>query len=185
VIWFFLFLELLILIGTIAYLAFLGETMANFRTNRVLYHSSNLREQGEVLEKTIRRYAPDSEKYVLVDIGAGLARVSQYLKARLPWKDVEAVEIGPVIMAFAKIRFLFLKPAVRFVRQDIFSYDLPKPAVVYAYISEEILTNLYKQGRLDGCLVLCLTFKINGLEPTEEIPLKSWQKRILVYDLRA
>ncbi len=179
------FLNLLVLIGASIYVAYLMETIANSRRNRILYHSSNVREQGAILAETIKRYVPDTEKYVLVEIGAGLARVAQHLKANLGWKDVEAVEIGPVIAFIGKLRFLFIKPAVRYVRRDVFSYDLPTPAVVYAYVSEEILTNLHKEGRLDGRLVIALTFRIRDLVPTEEIPLKSWQNRILVYDLRS
>ena len=46
------------------------------------------------------------------------------------------------------------------------------------------MTKMYKNHKLDGHLVICLSFHIKGIEPDTLIPLKSWQESLRIYDFR-
>jgi hypothetical protein len=166
---------------------YLWETHLNNNADRVLYHGSNVREQGPIILKTLTRYlGNDSDSYNLIELGAGMATMSYYLSRQWKWKKVEAVEIGPFIIMAGKLRFLFARPKtpVHFVKQNIFTYKIPAKSVVYCYLFSSLVTKLYKEGSLKGSLVLSLTFPIEGIEPTKVIELESWQNRLLIYDFR-
>lgn len=175
-------------IATLIYFAYLVETQLNHLPDRIIYYSSNLREQGKILEDTVRRFildrGEDTVSYHLVEPGAGLGRVAQYLARAFTWKDVQAVEVGPVILTAGRLHAWLHRSRVHFIRQNIFTYSLPPRSFVYCYLSEEMVDRLYQTGQLKGQLVVCLTFTIPTLTPTETIPLPGWQKRLTIYDLR-
>jgi hypothetical protein len=177
------------IVVTICYGAYLWETHLNrTKPGRVIYYSSNLNEQGEVLAQLIERYITQrgetTDDYTLVEPGAGFGHVARYLSKRYVWREVQAVEIGPVVLAVGRMYTLFRRDKVKFILADIFSYAMPKKSFVYCYLSSDILDQMYQKGHFRGQLVVCLTFAITGCTPEEEIPLQSWQKRILVYDFR-
>lgn len=179
----------LALIMVVWYLAFLLETHQSKRDDRVLYHGSNLREQGVLLDQIIATYLGDSEevaKYALYEPGAGMATVAHYLAARYSWKEVQAIEIGPAILLLGRLRFALWKGkrAVQWKRENLFESAYVAPALVYCYLFPKMITRLYQEGKLTGSLVVSLTFPIEGLEPTEVFTLPSWQGKLLVYDLR-
>jgi hypothetical protein len=177
--------ELFFLAAFCWWLGYLWETHLNSRPGRVIYHGSNLREQGPVLEGVIRRYlGNDTASATLVEPGAGLATVSHYLARRFAWKSVEAVELGGYILLIGRLRFLFRRDGVRLVRHDLLTYPIKPGSVVYCYLFPSLITRLYEEGRLDGSLVISLTFPIQDCPPTEEIVLPSWQRRLLIYDFR-
>lgn len=178
------FLILIAFLLLAAYFAFIWECRQNCRPNRIIYHGTNLAEQGEKLQDIISRYISDTSTYNLVEPGAGMGKVAEYLGKRLPWQRIVAIEIGPVLYYLGIIRAIILRSKLEFIKKDIFDYPIPSQSVVYCYLSGEMLTKLYKEGRLNGQLVICLTFSIDDLKPNEEITLRSWQKRLLVYDLR-
>lgn len=171
-------------IGTLVYLAYIVEFLWSRRPGRVIYYGSNLREQGPLLLKIIKKYIPDTREYCLIEPGAGLGKVAEYLARHLEWADVAAVELGPVILTFGRIRAFIRRAPITFVHQNIFDFETPCPSVVYCYLTSDLLNRLYKNGQLNGSLVISLTFPLTGVRPTETIELKSWQARLLVYDFR-
>jgi hypothetical protein len=177
-------LFLIVLVGTLAYLAYLVEFIISRRPGRVIYHGSDLGEQGILLQNIIKKYVPATEAYSLVEPGAGLGKVAEYLGKKFAWKEVIAVELGPVILTFGKIRAWFFRTKLTFVHQNIFAYAMPKKAVVYCYLTSDLLDELYIKKQLNNRLVISLTFPLTGVNPTEEIALKGWQSRLLVYDFR-
>ncbi len=183
------FLQVVIGVVILWYLAFLFETQQSSKKDRVLYHGSNIKEQGKVVKKVLEKYVGEEQeiaKYTLYEPGAGMGIVAYYLAAAYKWKQVVAIEIGPAILVAGKIRFMLArtKTAVTWVYADLFKVDYAPPGVVYCYLFPQLITKLYTEKKLDNCLVLSLTFAIEGLEPTETIELTSWQKRMYVYDLR-
>jgi len=176
---------LLICFGAIVlYLAFFVETLLMQLPGRVLYHASDLGEQGATLEKIVTKYITTPEKYVLVEPGAGLGKVAEYLSKAFTWKEVVAVEMAPVIFTVAHVRKWFHPMAVRFVRKNIFDYTFPKPACIYCYLTTPIIDELYKKEAFKQALVITLTFPLTGVQPTETIALKGWQGKIFIYDFR-
>jgi hypothetical protein len=176
-----LFLTLLLLGG---YVAFVIECFLNRRPDRIIYHGSDLTEQGRLLSKIMKKYVPDTSTYFFIEPGAGLGKVAEYMGREFPWKEVIAIEIGPVILFLARLRAWLRRSQVQFIREDIFTFTFPQPAVVYCYLTTPLLDKLYAQQKLQGRLVISLTFPLSVVEPTETISVKGWQKQILVYDLR-
>jgi hypothetical protein len=179
----------LALIMVVWYLAFLLETHQSKRDDRVLYHGSNLREQGALLDQIIATYLGGPKeivKYALYEPGAGMATVAHYLAGRYAWKEAQAIEIGPAVLLMGKLRFAFWrgKTAVQWKQENLFDSVYTAPALVYCYLFPKLITRLYREGKLAGSLVVSLTFPIEGLEPTEVFTLPSWQGKLLVYDLR-
>lgn len=179
-----IFLNVFLLVALLLYILYFVEGILNSRPNRVVYVSSNIKEQGEHVAALIRKYAPDTEKYVLVEPGAGLGRMARYLGRRFAWNGVIAVELRYLLTWGGRFAAWRTKAPVRFVQRDIFAWPFPSPAVVYSYLTSDMLGKLHTQGKLDGSLVISLTFPIPGLAAEEEIPLPGWQARLLVYDFR-
>ena len=156
--------------------------------DRVIYHSSNLKEQGPVLKRIVESFiegrGENTADYTLVEPGAGLGRVSQFLLRSFAWKAAYAIEVGPFILGLAKLRSWVLPSRLVFVKQDFFQYKFPPKSLVYCYLFPALITKLYRQGSLKGQLVVSLSFAIEGLPPTQVLPLASWQKCLYVYDLR-
>jgi len=173
----------------VGYVAYCWETYLNrSRPDRVVYYSSNLKEQGKVLEAIIKKYitarGEATADYALVEPGAGFAHMARFLAQKYTWREIIAVEIGRVVLLIGRLLSLLRQDHITFIYADIFSYTVPQKSLVYCYLTSAIITRLYQEGKLNGQLVVCLTFTIEGVEPTEEIELKSWQKRIQVYDFR-
>ena len=181
--WLIFYLLLLTVFWGVGYLF---ETWQNkHRADRVLYHASNLGEIGPLLCQIIDRYiGSNTNQYSLVEPGAGLATVSRYLGGKYPWREIQAVEIGGFILIIGRLRQLFSLVPIRLIHKDIFVHTFPARSVVYCYLFSSLLTKLWQNGQLTGHLVISLTFPIQGVEPTEVIPLKSWQGQLYVYDFR-
>ena len=179
-------LQLLLILISFAYAAYLVETNLFMRNKRrMIYCSSNITEQGPILAALIEKYQADGPDIAFVELGAGLARMARYIKKKRSWSRVEAVEVGPVIYAAGWLRNTVMRSGIVFRRADIFSLRFPAKAVLYCYLSKNIITELHRSKALDGCFVVSLTFAIEGLEPTEKIEFKGWQSHFYVYDLRS
>jgi hypothetical protein len=166
---------------------YLWESRSFRRDDRICYVGSDIRELIPILEDVITRYlGPDTEKYTWVEPGAGLGRITSSMARRFTWNGVQAVELSWFVLCLARARLLFspLRTRVNYVRKDLFSYQMPVPSIAYCYLSVPIVTKLHALGMFDGHLVASLTFPIDGLKPTEELPLSGWQKRLYLYDLR-
>ena len=108
-----LFGVLIIVIGA----AFIIEGWKFQKPDRIFYVGSNIREQGPRVVQVIESYIGDTEKYTLVELGAGLAFMASFLAYRFKWKSVEAVELGSVILFFGRLRrFLLRKTKIHFVQ---------------------------------------------------------------------
>ena len=181
-------IQLIVFLALSLWVWLIVETMWMNAPGRVLYYGSNIKEQGKVLEEIIQKYILDkkqkTEDYELVEPGAGLALVADYLAKKYAWKKVIGLELGTFIWTMGKIRGFFRHSQVELKKVDLFNYDYPNPAVLYSYLFPSLMDRLYAEGTLKGKLVISLTFPISSIEPTEEFQLKSWQKRILVYDFR-
>lgn len=182
-IFYFLFV-ILFLIFFLWWLGFMGETLRYKGPDRVLYHGSDLGEQGPILQDIIQRYIGETKIIPLVEPGAGLAKVATYLEKKFIWSKIIAIELGPFIRWPGQLRAKFMHSKIEWWAEDMFKVDWPKPAVVYCYLFTELMDHLYIQGKLKNCLVISLTFPLTKYEAAEIIQLKGWQKRIYVYDFQ-
>jgi hypothetical protein len=167
-----------------AYLWFCIETVRNMRPGRVIYLGTNLKEVAPVLQEIIKEYVPNTREVHAAEYGAGFGYVARWLARQYPWKAVSALEINLSTHLISRLWNRLCRVPVRAVRTDVLASQPPRGSLIYSYLSTEITTRLYEEGRLDGCLFVSLTFLITGVAPTKEYPLKGWQRRVLVYDLR-
>ena len=180
---FLIIILLVLIIFLIGYIWYLVDTILNSLPNRVGYVGSNLNDCGEPLKKIIEKYIPNTSKISLIEPGAGLGNVARYLGATFAWKDITATDLSAILLILAS----FLnrnKTHIRFVWKNIFTYQYPKNACIYCYLRSHLLDKLYAQGSLKGNLVICLTFPLTDIKPTEIVPIHGWQKQFLVYDFR-
>jgi len=182
-----LFSILLLAIFIVLGVLYLLESFYYQGNNRTVYMGSNVHEQAGILEEIISKYiGKDTSAYHLVEPGAGMGYVARFLGRRFSWKSVQAIEIRPLVMMAAKLTHYIQgnRPIITWVRGDIFGHSYPKPALIYCYLSDQVLNQLYAEGALEGALVICLTFAIQNQKPVFEKKLASWQGVIRVYDFR-
>lgn len=182
-IWIYLFLNLLVLAFGVIYIAFIWEHIQNVRNpNRILYHASATSVLEPLFQGVMKRYQVDPS-YHFVELGAGMATVALMAAHLQKWQSVRAVEVGPVVRLLGRLRSGFSR-RITWVAADILSYQNPQPSLIYCYLSTNLLNKLHQNGQLTGQLVLCLSFEIQGVEPTEVIELPNWQSPLRVYDFR-
>ena len=156
--------------------------------NYVILVDSNIASIGQSLQGIIDKYAPDTANYNLVELGCGRAVVTQHLANSNNFKKILAIDSESNIIAAAKK--LKPNPKIEFLVEDIFKFQSPKSSIIYCYLFPRIMSRLYIERRLEGNLIISLTFPIKGVEPTEIIlienlpRLRFTQCEIFVYDFR-
>lgn len=136
------------------------------------------------LEKTFYKHLKDPSKYTFVELGAGVANIAGFVANQFEFKKVVAVEVDPFVIFFGEILNMFSKKPIEFVRKNLFDYDTPKNSVLYCYLGHTILERMYKEGRLDGHLVISTTFRLEGVLPDEVIEMNNFYQRLFIYDFR-
>ena len=163
---------------------FISHTIASTRKGRIIFVRSRLKIIETPLTDVIQRYVQDPAQVAFIEPGSGLAHISRRMGRIFPWKETQAIEIsGGLVLATRLINFCAQTP-MRVIKANLFSVDYPKPAVVYSYLSTEIIDRLYREQKLKGCLFISLTFTLTDITPTETIALSNWQKQLFVYDFR-
>lgn len=168
-----------------AYIWYITESILNSRPLRIGYVPSNPQATTPILKQVIVRYIPKTTSVRFIEAGCGLAQVSQVMAKTYTWKEVVAIDIRYTLMLLARLRNLFPKAPVTYLRRNLFDYHFGTGNCIYCYLSTQILGKLYAEGKLTGNLVVSLSFAIPGAKPTEAIQVPNWQKRMYVYDFRS
>jgi len=135
------------------------------------------------LINSIQKYVPNTSSYNFIELGAGLANITQFLASKFTFKKIVAVELDFFTIMGAKFLNLFSKNQVEFVHKNIFDYEVPKKSVIYCYLGNLIMEKLYKTGALKGSVVLSATFSIKDVKYTECIDLPgTFYRKLYVYD---
>ena len=150
--------------------------------NRIVYVPT----KSKKVLKEIRNYLQESkintEEYHLVELGSGLANVISWLTNQFKFKKTIGVEVNWMIYLFAKFIFFFKKTKIEFINKDVFDYEIPEKSVVYCYLTDQIITNLYQKGALKNTIFFSLTFAIKDVEPAKKIQLDNFYKNLYIYD---
>ncbi len=180
---FILLISVLLLIFT----AFLLKYMiySNLKDN-VGYVPTFIGPVADALIDIVNRYVGgETKSYSLVEPGAGMANVTNFLASKFEWKEAIAIEGELSVHLLSRVKQLFRKTKINFVCRDIYKYDYPKNSVIYCYLLNNMITKMYNMGKFKGSLIITLTFSIEGVEPTEKIAIKGFlQKHMYVYDFR-
>ncbi|HSI20759.1 MAG TPA: class I SAM-dependent methyltransferase [Verrucomicrobiae bacterium] len=178
---------LLILVAVLAVALYVWHCVDVFlssRPGRVLYVSSSVGQVAPVLDDIIARYIPKTEKVLFIEPGAGIGNVARLMARRYRWKEVQAIDISVLLCFWAKAYALAFRSPLKVFRGNIFNQNYPKGSLVYCYLTSPILERLHKEKKLEGTLVVTLTFAIPGVQATEECSLTNWQGQVYVYDFR-
>jgi hypothetical protein len=175
-----------ILVGILLamYARFVVDSARNRQEGRAVYMGSSLKQVGPLLEQIIAKYVPDTAQVSFIEPGAGLGYIARFVARRFAWRQVVAIEITLSIYLLSRLWNAVTRARVTTVRGDVLQYMPPRGAVVYSYLTTAIISRLFREGKLKGCLFISLTFEIEGARPVEVFALQGWQKQVLVYDFR-
>jgi len=154
------------------------------KKSRSLVLGSNLKEIQEPLRDLLDDLVHSFEATECFELGAGLGKVSAFLKGAFSWKKVTAIEVSSFMSFWGKLLHSLHRTRVVYQHADITDLTYPKNSVLYCYLNSEILNQLYEEGRLKSCLVISLTFKLSKTKPIKTISLSNWQKELVAYDFR-
>jgi hypothetical protein len=180
-----LIIMLLAVICIAGYVWYFIDSVLNSLPGRVGYVGSSVKACGPALLAVIKKYIPDTSKVDLVEPGAGLSHPARFLAQEYTWKSVTAIDLSAILLLLARILDSGKGVHITYVWRNVFNVTYPKNSCVYCYLRTPILDKLYADGLLKGCLVICLTFHITDVQPTETVTIDGWQKRLLIYDFRA
>lgn len=181
-VWFLLLL--LIVISAISIIFGVTQFYFNLSNDKIGFVPTLSGTLNKRLAEVFTKYLKDPSKYTFVELGSGVANISSYVSSQFNFKEVIAVEIDPLILTFGKFLNLFYKSKVKFVRRNIFNYEIPKKSVLYCYLTTSILERLLKENRFQGHLVISTTFKLKNVTPVEVIEMRNFYRRMYVYDFR-
>jgi hypothetical protein len=134
----------------------------------------------QVLEGRVSR----PQKTIFYELGAGRASISKLVGKHFDLKQIIAIEINPILVFINTVEQWIFRNNITLLRKDLLEYKYEKGSVLYCYLFPALLQKLFDAGAFEGQLVVCLTFPIKNLTPTQSIPLSNYQKQLFVYDLR-
>ena len=112
----------------------------------------------ENIGRIISEFKKENGKFY--DLGCARGKLAVRLKTKFPDLEVWAIDKSLVRLFFARIRALFWKRKINFLRNDIFRLDLSQADVVYAYLWWDLLPMLEKKLQEElrpGSLIICNT----------------------------
>lgn len=175
--------SLILLVFVLMLLRYTVHTNSEYHVG---YLPTNLHTVGPVLIGIIKKYIKDDIKnYNLVEPGAGMGNVAYFLAQKFTFKKVIAVEDERGLLMVARFRQrFFFKTKIDFIKSNVLDYQIPEKSIVYCYLLSDIVTKMYEKCLFKDKLVITLTFPIKGVEPTENIDVGGFAKKVLVYDFR-
>jgi hypothetical protein len=116
------------------------------------------------------------DKKKFYDLGSGSGRLVSYLAEKYP--DLECIGVEYNITAYcnAKIRNIFLKNKVIFLRKDFFKTNLGDADVIYAYLYPPVMERLeakFARELRKGTLVILNSFPLKSKKPKTVLSGKS------------
>lgn len=149
------------------------------------YLPTVLKKLKKPLANIIQKYYHNkTEQVVLVEAGAGFGHVAEYLANKYKFKKVLAIEDEFSLFWLAKIYHQCKSTKIQFVKDDVVNFQNPQNSLIYSYLLPDIVTEMYRRGRLKNSILVSLTFSIKDIEPDELINIPNFQQKLLIYDFR-
>jgi hypothetical protein len=186
-----LFLLLVVVaIWLLAIVFFAMQMRYSFKPNTIVFiptvSSKVTCQVDRIIDQYITQKGKQTEDYYFLEPGCGLANVSHHMGQKYNFKKIIGIELDWLTWQAARVYNWLRRGSMDLHRQNIFEYDWPsQPAVMYSFLSSEILTEMYKRGFLQDKLVISTVFSIKEVESTEKIELPSkFYHSLYVYDFR-
>jgi hypothetical protein len=152
---------------------------------RAVLISTQTKYINPILTQILNDFIKNTNNKTFVEIGAGYSKVTLFMAKNYKWQKILAIEISLFLVYVMRLVNIFKKLPIQYVQANIFNYELPENAVIYSYMSRQIINKIYKQQQLKNCLFISLTFKLQDVTPTRVYDIKKgYQKKIYVYDFR-
>jgi SAM-dependent methyltransferase len=173
----------IILIGIFVF--WIHQLNYSFRTDRIVFLPTSLSKIKKPLIQIITKYVPNTTNYSLIELGCGTGHILKFLDRNFEWAQVVGVELDQITYWMAKINLFRTK--IQTVKENILDYKIPAESVIYCYLGQHIMGQLYAGNQFSGHLIISLDFSIPDINPTETILLGGFglQKRIHIYDFRS
>jgi hypothetical protein len=117
------------------------------------------------------------------DLGAGDGRLLMMAKRRYPGIRAVGCEIVPTVWCMGIINRFFLRSKVELYLRSALEQDIRDADVLLLYLTPTFLAKLtpkFTQELKKGTRIVSHAFKIPGLEPKEQIRIKSRFRRALL-----
>jgi SAM-dependent methyltransferase len=122
--------------------------------------------------KIIETDKPESKNFY--DLGCARGKLALEIKKRRPDLLVRAIDKSELRIFFAKLKNIFLRRKIEFIKQDIFQIDLSNADVLYTYLWWDLLPSLKEKFFRElkkGSLVISNTSFDPSWVPTRTIIL--------------
>ena len=146
-----------------------------YRSRVPLYLSSQ-----EACER-LAQLLPSSGGFKVLDLGCGFGGLLARVARTKPAGQYTGIEIAPLPALVAWLRAR-RESNCRVIRGDFWRQDLSRYDAVYAFLSPEPMTDLWRKVRAEmrpGSLFISNSFAIEGVEPDAVVPLGGLGSRAL------
>ncbi len=106
------------------------------------------------------------------DLGCAHGSLAINIKRKLPNLSVIAIDNNSRRIFFAKLKNLFLKNKVKFLKKNILKLDLSKADILYTYLWYDLMPILEKKLKKElkpGAIVITNTSKFPSWQPVKKI----------------
>ena len=178
----------LVVLLLVLFIFWLFQFSYSFDKNKIGYLPTNSKKVLNTLLEVFERFEIKEADYDFVELGCGLANVAGWVYSNHTFKKVIGVEMDFMTVFMARMLAKLKKQKLQLIRKNVFDFDIQDKSVIYCYLGHTILNNLYKQKKLDGHLVISLTFSLKNKQPdfkkSINVFYKDLYKDLYVYDLR-
>ncbi|MCW5623938.1 MAG: class I SAM-dependent methyltransferase [Burkholderiales bacterium] len=128
---------------------------------------------------------PTDRPFRFLDIGCGIGTVLRALPSHRPNGSFEGVEIAPVPYLIARWRAA-ISGRFHVSRRDLWTEDLSRYDVVYAFLSPVPMADLWNKARAEmrpGTLLISNTFPVDGVPADRILPLQGRGRTLHIWHL--
>lgn len=139
---------------------------SSFRTQVPLYRS------GHKPRQAIMTLLPPTQVFRFIDLGSGFGGVPLYLAPHFSHGRFYGAEIAPAPWLISRLRGMFTRRRVTFLRRDYRQIDLGDYDVVFAFLSPAAMPALWRQAQnqmREGGLFVSLSFTVDSRRPDHEV----------------
>jgi len=165
-----IFTILLLIIGLFILVVF-GVLWSILVIDSVL-HGHDLPTSRRATKSIIKIISENKTAKNFYDLGCAKGEFAVRIKRNIPNISVYGIDNNPTRIFFAKLRSLFFRCEVKFLRKNIFEVDLSDADIVYTYLWYDIMPLLEKklQDELkQGAIVITNTSNFPNWKPISKV----------------